>query len=935
LGAIPADRFSLSLHGMDRWFYLEDGVFSTGEGRGLRFLQRQESFSATRWVVKHQSALLRYDIRGEERFEYDQVLISEGMRSDLIVPLFVHDRVVGTLNLTCRTPDQLTNEHLSFVQAAAGPLASAVQQFEMRERAEAISSISKAIQTSLDIDEILQMVVDHIQAQGYDRVRLFRLDEAAGEMVGRAEAGLGIGSAFRQVRLSVKDDVFTQQTLSTDAPLIYRTDSEAFKALNDTRRQLGNEMSRRLFKDRAEEWGEIPLRTVEGGKEVSIGKIAVDNALSGRSLDPVHLGQLMDYASHAAVAIRHAELFERVSAQSSRFQLEVASRTQALEEQNAISLAYIRISESVLSMSCASDIETVISTCMQELKLIGMSRVTTMAVHRVIDSEVGTFETYRIGPGGIIGPPDRLDRNAPIFRKWRQRQAQRVGDLDAPELRQTGLIVEEVRAKFSGLHLKSLIDIPFSHGILSAHSLETNAFSEGDEVILVEVGKLIATGLQRVRDLDDIANKNAELSHRSKRQHAFLTISRAVQRLKGSDEIGALLQVCRAELCRLSIPVDAIMLRWLLPGPGHVLESVRVGPQGLHRIDRKEISDQSYSEEWERRCQRVIDDRNDDQDTTTRELFRANYDGLPIRSTIALPFDQGMFFAHSLEPRVFSSEVQKVIESILDILSIGIARMRDIEALEDHAHKLQGEVSERRRAELRNEELIVELEAKNEELGRFVYAVSHDLKSPLVTIEGFLGHLKKDTKAGNESRMSEDIGHIVSATDRMNDLLDDLLSLSRIGRLDNDPEQIVFHALVEDALALVQGRLDAAEATVQVASSFPGVVGDRTRLLNLMQNLIDNAAKFGCVSEDLRIEIGCRQGDRSVFYVADNGPGIPERFHEKVFGLFERLDSTVPGTGLGLSLARRIVEHHGGSIWVESEGDGQGATFCFTLEDIT
>jgi signal transduction histidine kinase len=119
-----------------------------------------------------------------------------------------------------------------------------------------------------------------------------------------------------------------------------------------------------------------------------------------------------------------------------------------------------------------------------------------------------------------------------------------------------------------------------------------------------------------------------------------------------------------------------------------------------------------------------------------------------------------------------------------------------------------------------------------------------------------------------------------------------------------------------------------------VADDLPVVMADRARLLEVMQNLIDNAARFSARRDEPLIEVGRRRdGDQEVIFVRDNGIGVDPRYHERVFGLFDKLDADGEGTGVGLALARRIVELHGGRIWVESEGEGHGATFCFTLGD--
>ncbi len=226
-----------------------------------------------------------------------------------------------------------------------------------------------------------------------------------------------------------------------------------------------------------------------------------------------------------------------------------------------------------------------------------------------------------------------------------------------------------------------------------------------------------------------------------------------------------------------------------------------------------------------------------------------------------------------------------------------------------------------------------ELEAQNEELERFTYTVSHDLRSPLVTIRGFLGYLKHDIESGNMERFKQDVARIASAVDKMQTLLNELLELSRIGRIVNPPQEVPFDAIVWEALSLLSGPLDAAQIRLKVAAEFPVVRVDRTRIVEVIQNLVNNAAKFMGDQAEPFIEIGVHGTDtdgKPVFYVRDNGIGIEPQYHERIFGLFNRLDPTIEGTGIGLTLVKRIIETHGGRIWVESER-GKGAAFFFTL----
>ena len=242
------------------------------------------------------------------------------------------------------------------------------------------------------------------------------------------------------------------------------------------------------------------------------------------------------------------------------------------------------------------------------------------------------------------------------------------------------------------------------------------------------------------------------------------------------------------------------------------------------------------------------------------------------------------------------------------------------------------DITGRKHAEAERERLITELSAKNAELEQFTYTVSHDLKSPLVTINGFLGFIEQDAAAGNLERLKKDTRRINEAVQKMQRLLSELLELSRIGRMMNTPGAIPFKELVDDALAIVQGRLEECRVAVRTHPDLPVIYGDRPRLVEVLQNLTDNAAKYMGDQPHPQIEIGQRgeENGRLVFYVKDNGMGVAPEHNERIFGLFNKLDAKSEGTGVGLALVKRIIEFHGGRIWVESEA-GKGSTFLFTL----
>ena len=284
--------------------------------------------------------------------------------------------------------------------------------------------------------------------------------------------------------------------------------------------------------------------------------------------------------------------------------------------------------------------------------------------------------------------------------------------------------------------------------------------------------------------------------------------------------------------------------------------------------------------------------------------------GTSIQVTVTRPFWETTWFYSSM---------------IMLSLCIGVAVVY-------YVGKLRNEINERKLVEKDREELITLLETQNTELERFAYTISHDLKSPLVTIKGYVGALNEDLNNGANTLVQEDLGYISSAADTMADLLHDILELSRIGRQVNPPQTIDMSDLVDDALRLVHGQIEQTKVQVDVMPDMPIVYGDRTRLLEVIQNLVDNAAKYMGDESHPLITIGAYTNEKeTVCSVRDNGIGISPDFQEKIFGLFDQLDPKAEGSGVGLAIVKRIVELHNGRIWVQSIGSDQGSTFYFTI----
>ena len=221
------------------------------------------------------------------------------------------------------------------------------------------------------------------------------------------------------------------------------------------------------------------------------------------------------------------------------------------------------------------------------------------------------------------------------------------------------------------------------------------------------------------------------------------------------------------------------------------------------------------------------------------------------------------------------------------------------------------------------------LKAANQDLQDFAYVVSHDLKAPLRGISTLAGWISTDHRESLDEDGQEKLDLLLVRVRRMNDLIDGILKYSRVGRSREEMATVDCNELLAETVDLLA---PGEKFTVSVQENLPVVTADRTKLGEVFQNLISNAVKYIDKAHGY-INVGCEPvGDSWKFHVADNGPGIEEKYHEKVFQIFQTLGpKDTPGsTGVGLAVVKKIVEQMGGEIWIESV-PGEGATFFFTL----
>lgn len=243
---------------------------------------------------------------------------------------------------------------------------------------------------------------------------------------------------------------------------------------------------------------------------------------------------------------------------------------------------------------------------------------------------------------------------------------------------------------------------------------------------------------------------------------------------------------------------------------------------------------------------------------------------------------------------------------------------------------------EEKKEELEEQKML--LEKANKELDSFVYTASHDLRAPLRGISSFTSFLEEDYKEKFDEEGKDYLKEIRESANRMNELIEDLLKLSRISRIKNPYEDVNMNVLIDSVIKRIEFDIKEKKVDLKIQKDIPIVKCDRIKMNEVFLNLINNAIKFSSKDNKVnpRVEIGYTdEVEFHKFYVKDNGIGIDPKHHNEIFGIFRRLHTAdqYEGTGAGLSIVKRIIDDHGGSIWVESE-PGKGATFYFTISKI-
>ncbi len=384
-------------------------------------------------------------------------------------------------------------------------------------------------------------------------------------------------------------------------------------------------------------------------------------------------------------------------------------------------------------------------------------------------------------------------------------------------------------------------------------------------------------------------------------------------------ELGEALNASRCVLClpRQSEDGGPLFFQWTAPGIApheNALCTPQALPQTWHRVlQNKDVLSIPDSENWPDPAQSSLHAQG------TRAFLAAP---LLLRDQTA-----GLIALECTTPRDWQPAESELLQHVAAQVAVALDNARLLRESEQRAEQLRAA----------HDALGVsgaQLRAKNRELEEFVYTVSHDLKAPLISIQGYLDALHQDFGDELPADSKHYLERIGSNSKQLESLIGDLIELSRIGRVREQWEMADTRQLAREAAAELTLQAQAKVVQIEIAHDLPAVCCERKRVRQMFLNLLDNAIKYSDPAKPSRtVAVSCEETPTHwQFAVSDNGLGLESGHLEKAFGIFQRVgNSAAPGSGIGLSIVQRAAQAHGGRSWAVSPGTGQGTTFYFTL----
>lgn len=820
----------IPFEGLSIAFVDDDGKFSpvyhavpTETGQTQKVDHIEWDMETARMAIRRAAATVKEGDGGSIR--------STGIPSQISIPLFVNEKVLGVFNITSLREQAFTGDELSLLQPIADQVGAIVQRVQLFEQVSNDSTYVRNLLNSLN--NVVYTVDSEYHITAVNRAwQDFMVAQGHTEWV---DAEKVIGQSLQTV--IPDDELWTQHK----------------RVMDD------------LFARRLDHYSRDFEIAGEGGRSayhLIINPMVINNKVT-------------------ALVFTHTDITE-----INRTEAEIRQRNKELMALNAIAT----------SISTSLELEEILRVATEQVQqtfdanvvafyLLDEEKNQLVLSHHIGISEDSAEAVQRLDvDASLIGTV--IMQRKPVYVSHvtsddQPRTDSGIGVMAALGLGSTGVVPMQSKERVPGAFLISFA--------------KSHVFTDNEQQLLLLIGNQLGAAIE-----------NAQLYSEVQQQVKTLTTLYELGKgLTGVLDLNSMLQLVYREI-RTALPVEKFYYQAYLRDQNAlsllsrtVSDVVEFYPAGVRATTLPNWPNAIY--------QRVV---------AHGTSFIGSTDDTPTDSMIAVPIKSeekvtGIISVAASGENVYTNVHLRLLESIANLTGVAISKAT---LYEDTLKKSS------------------EIENRNKELDDFTYVVSHDLKEPLISIDGYSKIVLKDYKDKLDKEGKEYLGAVVQSTTHMKHLIDDLLTLSRVGRMNEAYESVSVRKLVDEILHDLQFSLKEKNVIVSVADDMPQVHYSSTRLSMVFRNLLSNAMKFND-KPNPRIEIGVRENDNEyIFSVTDNGIGIEPQYFDRIFTIFQRLKRSEEyrGTGAGLTIAKKIVEREEGRIWVDSV-PGEGSTFYFTI----
>ncbi len=784
--------------------------------------------TVSKLAIEGNRAVVVNDLGAHENLAETTGSIVEGFHSQISIPFFLKERILGTFNVVSKNKDAFTGEELIFLQPIADHIGAMVDRVRLFQRVR-------------DDGEFIHNLVNSIASVVYTVDTSYRITEA--------------NRAWRDFARFLSLDAIADERLIIGRPLKDILPSTiSWSTFRKVMQDLF-EKSIGVYTEEFERKGPGGTKTFR----LVITPMVVNEKVSGLVFTYTDITEMK--RTEEQVRQRNKELVALNTIASS------ISTSLKLDE--VLNVAAEQIRDIVGADAVLFYLRDVPAHQLVLAQSLGLS-----SEHR---AKIETLDAAKSVTGTVIAERRPLYISGDLVNDTR--------------------ITPEGRKVFSELGLQSLAVIPLRSrenilGALDVSFRETHEFTDQERQLLLLIGNQIGPAVEN-------AQLYAEVQAQVQRMTSLYELGKA---LTGTLNTGSLLQSVRAEVSR-ALPVDSFFY-----------DVYNENELRLERMYQFENGKELTAARDSLKSEFILEDSpfwTLVHEGTSLDTHHSNSSMIAV-AVMAKAKVIGVITVGAKKGNAYSGAHLRLLESIANLTQIALEKARLYEDTIDKS---------------------TEIEARNKELDDFTYVVSHDLKEPLISIEGYSKILLNDYGGSFDQDGKDYLASVVQSTGRMKNLINDLLTLSRVGRVAETVQTVSSSQIVDEILRELRFALEERKVNVEVADALPTVRFNATQLSMIFRNLISNALKFTDKPEP-RIIISCEQkSDEYVFAVKDNGIGIEKQYFEKIFQIFQRLQRSehYRGTGAGLTIVKKIVENHHGRIWVES-ALGEGTTFFFTVQ---